>query len=759
MSARFPRALSLLALIAVAGTLLSVSAPAAEAGAYVKGIDVSEYQGTIDWPTVATTDTRFVIMRATKGVRYDDPSFSTNLAGAKANGLEVGAYHRATPRKLKDGSADLTDARLEADHFLEVAAPGFGDIIPALDIEETGGMVPSQLVAWVRRWVTRVTDELGVHPMIYSSPNFWTANMGNSTWFADHGYALWLAHWNVSTPTVPANHWQGHGWTFWQWTHKPGLPGISTDLDRDRFGGSDLVTAEISRLTAHAGAGGAVADAAGRLACADGASCSALFDPSAMVTLTATPDPGAVFLSWTGACASAGTSPTCVATVLGAKGTTATFGYPLTAQIHGPGAGTVTSSPAGVACPSACDDVFPAGSSVSLTAQPDAASEFDSWSGGCTGLDPTSCTVMMDRPRTVTATFADLGPPSVAITPPSTLSGPVRFDFSEPVHGIDATNLILRVAGGSKVETTPTCFDADGGRVPCSTGPVIRATLRTTEPLTPGQSYVAVGDPTGATPKIRDRAANALPQTSASFRAETDVSEAASGTAYRWGARDDPRAFGGSYLFERRPGATATFTVSGSAVTLWTVAGPIFGRSRIEVDGAFRTRLDRHRSSFAVVPKTFSDLGRGEHTVRVVTLSSSSGGPTGTGIDAIADADGIRRSPATSDARWGPVDAASADGGGYLQSGVGSATASIRFRGTAVSFRTITGPAFGRAQVWIDGSRVARLDLSASDLTYGVLRTYGGLTDRVHTITVVVVGAPGDHGGGTNVAVDGWLVT
>src|SRR5262249_42207569 len=155
----------------------------------------------------------------------------------------------------------------------------------------------------------------------------------------------------------------------------------------------------------------------------------------------------------------------------------------------------------------------------------------------------------------------------------------------------------------------------------------------------------------------------------------------------------------------------------------------------------------------------FSGLGRGEHTVRVVTLSSPSGGPTGTGIDAITDADGTRRSPATTDARWGPVDAVSADGGRYLESGVEAASASIRFRGTAVSFPTVGGPAFGRAQVWIDGSRVARLDLSAHDVTYGVLRTFDGLADRVHTITLVAVGEPGTGGGGTNVAVDGWLVT
>ena len=159
------------------------------------------------------------------------------------------------------------------------------------------------------------------------------------------------------------------------------------------------------------------------------------------------------------------------------------------------------------------------------------------------------------------------------------------------------------------------------------------------------------------------------------------------------------------------------------------------------------------------MPKTFSRLGHGEHTLTVITLPSGPGAPTGTGIDAIADADGTRRSPATTHAGWGPVEAANADGGASVQSGVASATATIRFRGTAVSLRTITGPAFGRAQVWIDGSRVARLDLSAPGVTYGVLRTFGGLANRVHSVTVVVVGEPGANGGGTNIAVDGWLVT
>ena len=50
----------------------------------------------------------------------------------------------------------------------------------------------------------------GVKPMIYSSPNFWQTNMGNTPWFADHGYPLWIAHWGVSAPIVPAGNWSNY---------------------------------------------------------------------------------------------------------------------------------------------------------------------------------------------------------------------------------------------------------------------------------------------------------------------------------------------------------------------------------------------------------------------------------------------------------------------------------------------------------------------------------------------------------------------
>ncbi|MDP9301796.1 MAG: hypothetical protein M3P43_13040 [Actinomycetota bacterium] len=75
-----------------------------------------------------------------------------------------------------------------------------------------------------------------------------------------------------------------------------------------------------------------------------------------------------------------------------------------------------------------------------------------------------------------------------------------------------------------------------------------------------------------------------------------------------------------------------------------------------------------------------------------------------------------------------------------------------------MTITTATGPRFGRAEIWVDGTLRRRIDLSAVSTTFGVARTVGGLADRVHTVRVVVLGLPGKNGSGTAVAVDGWTV-
>jgi GH25 family lysozyme M1 (1,4-beta-N-acetylmuramidase) len=199
------------------------------------GIDVSHWQEAIDFSQVAASGVSFVIAKATEGRTFDDPMYATYKADATANGLAFTAYHFAKP------DATVGDAVAEADHFVDVAQLGPGNLIPALDLERTGGLTQTQLTQWILDWLGRVTERLGVRPMVYTSPNGWKTRTGDTTAVADAGYTvLWLAHWNVDTPTVPAADWSGNGWTFWQYTDCASVPGITGCVDADWHAGTTL---------------------------------------------------------------------------------------------------------------------------------------------------------------------------------------------------------------------------------------------------------------------------------------------------------------------------------------------------------------------------------------------------------------------------------------------------------------------------------------------------------------------------------------
>jgi GH25 family lysozyme M1 (1,4-beta-N-acetylmuramidase) len=206
----------------------------------IPGIDVSHHQGTIDWAQVAASGQRFVIAKATEGLLSVDPMYATNRAGAMAAGLVFGAYHFARPDLHPNNPIG------EADHFVDTAQLGPGNIVPVLDLERPGDLTQTQLTAWILAWLGEVTARTGVRPMVYTSPNGWANRTGNTTAVADAGYTLlWIAHWFVSEPTVPANDWQGNGWAFWQYSNCGTVPGISGCVDLDWYKSSDFTPVTI----------------------------------------------------------------------------------------------------------------------------------------------------------------------------------------------------------------------------------------------------------------------------------------------------------------------------------------------------------------------------------------------------------------------------------------------------------------------------------------------------------------------------------
>jgi GH25 family lysozyme M1 (1,4-beta-N-acetylmuramidase) len=237
-----------IALVCAVAASVATASPA-WAGTKARGIDVSRFNGAIDWPTVASSGgIRFAFVAASRGSGGDcavkpdacgpDPLFAANRANAKAAGIRVGAYHRGFASGATRAEA-RADARAEADVFLaQVGTLVSGELVPVLDVETPfTGLNPKRLAAWIRAWVKRVNKRLGRKPMIYTSATSWGAT-GDTREFAKAKYPLWVAHWKVSRPTVPARNWARRGYSVWQYTSSGSVPGISgrVDLDRLRVG-------------------------------------------------------------------------------------------------------------------------------------------------------------------------------------------------------------------------------------------------------------------------------------------------------------------------------------------------------------------------------------------------------------------------------------------------------------------------------------------------------------------------------------------
>ena len=166
--------------------------------------------------------------------------------------------------------------------------------------------------------------------------------------------------------------------------------------------------------------------------------CETSSEGSFEITLTATPDPGWRFEGWGGACS--GRDPQCTVVVDEDRKVTATFEPEEEQPTHpsGPtneepdtfglgvsiiGAGSVASSPGGIDCGGDCSEAYPEHTMVGLFPMPAPGSQFVSWGGDCSGTG--GCTVTMDGPHQVTATFRpavvppdEIGPPSNPINDP-----------------------------------------------------------------------------------------------------------------------------------------------------------------------------------------------------------------------------------------------------------------------------------------------------------------------------------------------------
>lgn len=211
-------------LIALTASTRLIAATVCPSGPGVQGMDVSQYNGTIDWNQVRSSGIAFAFIRVSDGIRSIDPSFDTNYASAKAAGIIRGAVQFFSPDDDASAQANLLLAR--------IGTLGPGDLPPALDVEVLDGITPTVVAAGIKTWVTTIQQATGRTPIIYTGSSLWSL-IGQPNFSAE---TLWIASWGVSCPNIPTV-WSS--WSFWQYSDSGFVPGVgSGGVDLDRFNGS-----------------------------------------------------------------------------------------------------------------------------------------------------------------------------------------------------------------------------------------------------------------------------------------------------------------------------------------------------------------------------------------------------------------------------------------------------------------------------------------------------------------------------------------
>lgn len=199
------------------------------AGVYpVRGIDVSYFQGEIDWPTVAQAGTIFAWIKATEGGDRFDPMFGRNFAAAASAGVQRGAYHfYYFCRPVEDQVA----------WFIRNVPVDPAALPPALDME-WNPLSPTcrkrppreEVLADMRTWLTAIEAHYGKRPVIYTTVDFHRDRLEGA--FPD--YHIWVR----SVAGHPSLRYGERKWHFWQHTATGRVAGVRGDVDQNVFYGT-----------------------------------------------------------------------------------------------------------------------------------------------------------------------------------------------------------------------------------------------------------------------------------------------------------------------------------------------------------------------------------------------------------------------------------------------------------------------------------------------------------------------------------------
>ena len=173
-----------------------------------RGIDVSKWQGAMNWDTAAKR-VDFAYIKSSQGI-FTDAQFETNYQGATAAGIPLGFYHFYDPR---------VNWQLQVEYFTDIIERHPTGLLPAIDLEILTGTTPNP--AHILLFIAAVAEHINALPIIYSGPSYILTYLSR---FPELGrYPLWIAHyaknprWPLPAPQVPLP-WYPFGWTIWQYS-------------------------------------------------------------------------------------------------------------------------------------------------------------------------------------------------------------------------------------------------------------------------------------------------------------------------------------------------------------------------------------------------------------------------------------------------------------------------------------------------------------------------------------------------------------
>lgn len=194
----------------------------------VKGVDVSSYQGEIDWRILSSADLSFAFIKATEGSSAVDKCFARNFEEAQKTGLAVGAYHFF--------SYDSSGAA-QAENFINTVEPYEGMLPPVVDLEFYGDKEKNppdkaEVDLQLKTMLETLRELYGLPPILYATEKSYELYLFDGY----EEYDIWIR--NVITNPKLAD---GRDWTFWQYTNRARLDGYHGDekyIDVNVFHGS-----------------------------------------------------------------------------------------------------------------------------------------------------------------------------------------------------------------------------------------------------------------------------------------------------------------------------------------------------------------------------------------------------------------------------------------------------------------------------------------------------------------------------------------